>query len=219
MKTLSKQTKEEAISMFRNRKVLSIKDLSGMIKKSNRTIYRYLAQWKTYTSYNFNGKYYTLQDIPVFDENGLWVYNDIRFSMHGNLTSTIQYLIDNSSIGLTLNQLQEILGSSIYSVLPKMAVDKLIFREKLSGVYVYFSINQELRTRQFDLLDKKRFEITPAISCETAIKILVCRIQYPQLDFDTFVRKLHKQGVKSDATQIEAFFEFHGLEKKTKVSP
>jgi hypothetical protein len=87
MKTLSQQTKELSLSMFLDRKVLSIKDLSGIIRKSNRTIYRYLEQWKTYTSYNFNGSYYTLQDTPVFDKNGLWIYNDIRFSKHGNLKS------------------------------------------------------------------------------------------------------------------------------------
>ncbi len=218
MKTLLQQTKEEAISVFRSRKTLSLKDLSGIVKKSNGTIYRYLKQWKTYTSYNFNGSYYTLPDTPIFDENGLWVYNDIRFSRNGNLKATIQYLIDNSSAGMTLNQLEEVLGNSIYSVLPKMVVAKLISREKHSAVYVYFSINQELREPQTERLIKKRFSLIPAISCETAIKILVFRIQYPNLDFNKFVRKLHKQGVKSDASQIQAFFEFHGVEKKTKVS-
>ncbi len=219
MKTLLQQTKEEAISVFRSRKTLSLKDLSGIVKKSNGTIYRYLKQWKTYTSYNFNGSYYTLPDTPIFDENGLWVYNDIRFSRNGNLKATIQYLIDNSSAGMTLNQLEEVLGNSIYSVLPKMVVAKLISREKHSAVYVYFSINQELREPQTERLIKKRFSLIPAISCETAIKILVFRIQYPKLDFNKFVSKLHKQGVKSDASQIQAFFEFHGIEKKTKVSP
>ena len=218
MKSIRRQTKEEAISVFRNRKILSVKDLTRIVKKSNCTIHRYLKQWNTYTSYNFNGSYYTLPDIPVFDENGLWVYNGIRFSMHGNLKSTIQYLVDHSSTGMTLNQLQETLGCSIYSVLPKMAAEKLIFREKHGGVYVYFSVNQELRSRQFELLIKKQYEITPAISCETAIKILVCRIQYPNLDFNKFVGKLRKQGVESDAAQIQYFFEFHGIEKKTKVS-
>ena len=218
MNALTRQTKEQAISIFHSRKVLSIKDLSGIIKKSNRTIYRYLEQWKTYTSYNFNGSYYTLPDIPIFDENGLWVYNNIRFSKHGNLKSTIQHLVDNSSIGMTLNQLQDILGCSFYSVLPKMATDKLIFREKHNGVYMYFSLNKELRKVQLEKLTKSRFELTPAISCETAIKILVLRIQYPNLDFNKFVSKLHKQGIQSDASQIQAFFEFHGIEKKTKVS-
>jgi hypothetical protein len=219
MKTLPQQTKELSLSMFLNRKVLSIKDLSGIIRKSNRTIYRYLEQWKTYTSYNFNGSYYTLQDIPVFDKNGLWIYNDIRFSKHGNLKSTIQSLVDNSSTGLTLSQLQELLGCSLYSVLPKMAADKLLFREKHNGVYVYFSAEQEFQEMQYEQLIKRQFVITPAISYETAIKILVLRIQYPKLDFDKFVRKLHKHGVKSDTSQIQVFFEFHGIEKKTKASP
>ena len=219
MKTLSQQKKEQVFSAFRTRKVLSIKDLSGIIKKSNRTIYRYLQQWKTYTSYNFNGSYYTLQNIPIFDENGLWIYNDIRFSQHGNLKSTIQYLVDNSSTGMTLNQLQDTLGCSLHSVLPKMTAHNSLFREKHSGVYMYFSINQELRKKQFEQLNKKQFEIIPAISCETAIKILVFRIQYPNLNFDKFVRKLHKHGINSDASQIQIFFEFHGLKKKTKASP
>ena len=219
MKALLQQIKEQAISLFRNKKVLSIKELSGILKKSNRTIYRYLEQWKTYTSYNFNGSYYTLQNIPIFDKNGLWIYNDIRFSQHGNLKSTIQYLVDNSSTGMTLNQLQDTLGCSLYSVLPKMTANNSLFREKHSGVYVYFSINQELRKIQFEQLNKKHFEIIPVISCETAIKILVFRIQYPNLDFDKFVAKLHKHGIKSDASQILTFFEFHGLKKKRRFRP
>ena len=219
MKTLLQQTKEEAISVFHSRKTLSIKDISQIVKKSNSTIYRYLEQWKTYTSYNCNGSYYTLRDIPIFDENGLWVYNDIRFSRHGNLKTTIQYLVDTSSAGITLKQLEQVLGCSIYSVLPKMVEAKLISREKHSGVYVYFSANQEFREPQTEELIKRRFELTPAISCETAIKILVFRIQHPNLKFNKFVRKLHQEGVKSDASQIQAFLEFHGIEKKTKVSP
>jgi predicted transcriptional regulator len=217
MKLISQQTKEQAVSVFRNHKVLSIKDLSGIIKKSNRTIYRYLEQWKTYSSYNYNGSYYTLQEIPIFDENGLWIYKDIRFSRHGNLKSTIQYLVDNSSSGMSLNQLQEVLGCSFYSVLPKMAADKLISREKHSGIYMYFSMNLELRDMQRERLFKRRFELTPAISCETAIKILIFRIKYPKLDFNKFISKLHKHGINSDASQIQAFFEFHGIEKKTKA--
>lgn len=219
MKTLAQQTKEDTISIFYNRKILSISDLRLLVGKSNRTIYRYLEQWKTYTSYNFNGSYYTLQDIPIFDQDGLWVYNDIRFSRHGNLKNTIQYLVDNSSAGMTLHELEQVLGCSIYSILPKMVVAKLIAREKHSGVYVYFSANQEFGEPQRKQLIKRRFELTPAISCEAAIKILVFRIKYPNLDFDKFVRKLHQQGVKQEASQIRTFFEFHGIEKKTKVSP
>ena len=214
MKTLAQQTKEQAISLFHNRKALSIKDLSGIIKKSNRTIFRYLEQWKTYTSYNFNGSYYTLQYIPTFDKNGLWTYNNIRFSQHGNLKSTIQNLVDNSSTGLTLSQLQDILACSLCSILPKMVTDSMLSRAKHSGVYVYFSINQKLRDSQFKQLIKRQFKLTPAISSETAIKILVFKIQYPDLDFNKFIAKLHKQGINSNASQIQAFFEFHGIKKK-----
>lgn len=219
MKALPQLVRDQTLSEFRSKKVLLIKDLGQLMKASKPTISRYIKKWKTYSSYNFNGSYYTLPDIPEFDQNGLWIYKGIRFSSHGNLPQTVKYLVESSSCGMSMSQLRLILDCALHSLLPKMVAGRLLFREKHDGVYVYFAKEPGLRNTQIQHLAKMQFRQTSAISCETAIKILVSRIQYPKLDFDKFVNKLQEYGVKQDASQLSAFFEFYGIEKKTPDSP
>jgi len=45
----------------------------------------------------FNNSESSQQDIPVFDNNGLWFYQGIGFSQKRDLTNTIRHLIDNST--------------------------------------------------------------------------------------------------------------------------
>jgi hypothetical protein len=210
------QTITRTHNLFSIHKVLLIKDLTRSMQVSARTVYRYLKEWNTCTSYNFNGSYYTLQNIAEFDQNGLWVYKNIRFSKYGNLTTTIEKLVENSTSGLTMQQLNTLLDCALHSILPKMAHNNLLFRQKHNGVYVYFAINPEMRNTQITQLSQAQLQTTPAISCETAIKILVLRIQHPDMELGKFVKKLHQFGVKHDEDQLQMFFEFHGIEKKTK---
>ena len=60
-------------------KIFMLNELVSLLGCSSRTAQVKLKLWKTYTSYNKNGKYYTLPEIPCFDVNGLWRYKDIAF--------------------------------------------------------------------------------------------------------------------------------------------
>ncbi len=70
---------EDVLKIFRKEKVMTIKQFVDLLHCCERTVQRRLRQWRTYTSYNYNGRYYTLPDIPKFDENGLWGYRRIFF--------------------------------------------------------------------------------------------------------------------------------------------
>ena len=74
----------KAIKIFKKKKVLMIEELSGLLDSSLITARRRLKQWKTYTSYNHNGRYYVLPGVVKFDTHGLWRHQDILFSQHGN---------------------------------------------------------------------------------------------------------------------------------------
>jgi len=60
---------------------------------------RRLKDWKVYTSCNHNAGYHVLTSVPSFDEHGIWRYNGIFFSRHGNITQTIIKLVNDSSTG------------------------------------------------------------------------------------------------------------------------
>jgi hypothetical protein len=91
-------------------KMFSIDTLIKALGCSHRTAQRKLASLNVCTSYNFNGKYYTLSRIPKFDDNGLWEFNGVRFSKYGNLKRTVIRLVNDSAFGFQYGDLCELLG-------------------------------------------------------------------------------------------------------------
>ena len=76
---------------------VKIATLSEVQKKLNanitKTVHRYLKKLDFFTSYSHKGKYYSHKRYANFDENGLWSYTKIHFSIHGKRTDTIVNLI------------------------------------------------------------------------------------------------------------------------------
>jgi hypothetical protein len=73
-----------ALDYFSQQKIITLEQLIGLLECSAITARRRLKQWQTYTSINKNGRYYTLPQIPEFDQSGLWRYQTVLFSKHGN---------------------------------------------------------------------------------------------------------------------------------------
>jgi DeoR/GlpR family transcriptional regulator of sugar metabolism len=66
-----------ALERFQRQKIITIDQLVELLTCSVITVRRRLKKWQTYTSINQNGRYYTLPQIPVFDDNGLWRYRSV----------------------------------------------------------------------------------------------------------------------------------------------
>ena len=94
-------TQEEGLKFLRSKKVVTLAELALHLHCSSRTVQRRLANWQAINSYNRNGAYYTLPDIPKFDAHGLWRYRQAFFSRSGNLPETFVQLAANSQAGLT----------------------------------------------------------------------------------------------------------------------
>jgi hypothetical protein len=85
------------IQKFKNKKVVTIVVLAAWLSCSIATARRRLKAWRAYTSYNHNGRFYTLPEIADFDDNGLWRHQGVFFSKHGNLKRTLAYLVIHSA--------------------------------------------------------------------------------------------------------------------------
>ena len=113
---------------------------------------------KSYTSINKNGRYYTLPQIPVFDENGLWKYKTVLFSKHGNLKQTIAALITESEKGLCAVEIAKFVdlvpNSSFLSRFKSVSGVK---REKHQGRFIYLSDHPEIYSRQMQTRAPKHF--------------------------------------------------------------
>ena len=75
----SKNQDSFAFAFFRKKKVVTIQELINVLKKSIATVRRRLKKWKAFTSYNQNGRYYALPEIPKFNSFGLWKYRKVLF--------------------------------------------------------------------------------------------------------------------------------------------
>ena len=112
------------------------------------TVYRRLRSLSYLSSYSHRGKFYTLPDIPEFNDMGIWSYQGVYFSRYGNLVRTIRWLVDASHMGYSSSDLQAIVHVEVKHTLVELVRAKQIHREKVSGVYVYFSAEAGVRRAQ-----------------------------------------------------------------------
>lgn len=204
------------LQRFRRQKIITIEQLVRLLKCSVITVRRRLKKWKTYTSINKNGRYYTLPKIPVFDDNGLWKYQTVLFSKHGNLKQTIVELIKDSETGLSAVEIAGIVdfapNSSFLSQIKNVPG---VRREKYQGRFIYLSDSPDIYNRQ-----KQRW----ILSCQEgidfptdseAIVILVQLIKHPDIGIDQLSDKVSRQGKRVHPDAVRRFLEFHDLLKKT----
>lgn len=206
---------KKVIQTFARKKILTIEELVQLLQCAAITVRRRLKQWSAFTSINQNGRYYTLPQIPVFDENGLWRYQSVLFSNHGNLRQTIIELIRKSSAGMSAAELAPLLDLAPSSYLfTQLSKTTGIKREKYQGRFVYFADSSKRYRQQRQSRTLHRLEVDQPTDAE-AVSILVEFIKHPGIDMDQLSRKVKKQGKNVAPTVIEHFLQSHDLLKKT----
>jgi len=216
MAKISKRCIDQVVKKFRTQKVMTVTEIETILNCSAITVRRYLNQWGAITSYNFNGRYYVLPDIPEFDEHGLWQYESIRFSQHGNLKKTIVCMVENSSGGLEASAIFNLLGLNSYFLLSHLVKGSLLQRKKIAGVFVYFSVTKKKINRQFHNRQEMDYEDVVDLPPDAvAVAILVERIKCPKMDWKLLNRRLQNHGITVSRKTIENFFAYHGILKKT----
>jgi hypothetical protein len=206
---------KDVLKTFRQKKVITIEQLVGLLHSSVITARRRLKEWKTYTSFNNNGRYYTLPDIPDFDSNGIWKYQKVLFSKYGNLKQTIIQLVAQSGAGLSAKEMANIVelpsNSSFFSQLHNFAGIK---RERHGGRYIYFSDTPFLYEKQKEAFTLYREGEYILPSDAEAVVILVQLIKHPDLSIEELSDRLAQEGKKIESSVIKSFLEAHDLLKK-----
>lgn len=204
----------DVFKRFQGKKVLTIEQIVELLKSSVITARRHLKKWRAYTSFNHNGRYYTLPDIPQFDQNGIWEYQTILFSKYGNLKQTIIQLISQSDKGLSAKEIAQIVkipsNSSVVSELQKVPGTR---REKHQGRFVYFSGEHATYEKQKGVLYRPEKVKLP--SDAEAVQILVLYIKHPDIGINELSKIASQQGNVIDPAVIRNFLEYHDLLKKT----
>lgn len=206
---------KDILKLFYEEKVLTKDQLQKMAGCSTMTAWRILNEHGYITSYNFNAKYYTLHDIPIFDEYGLWSYRKIHFSKYGSLTETIIVLILNSTSGLAGDELRKLLNINVAPILIKLFHQDKIYREKVMGRFIYLHSDKQCSQ---DQLSRRRDETQTMIvnlpEPEKIIAVLVELIQRIELGPQEVARRLSRKEIKITITEIKSIFNYYELHKK-----
>lgn len=211
-----KDTASFALNSFKSKKIMDIDTLAKLLERSIPTVRRRLQQWGTHTSYNFNGRYYTLPDIPKFDENGIWKYKEVLFSKHGNLRQAVIHLVKHSLAGVTTKESEEVLQVSMGAFMPSFRNIPQLCRVKVAGEFVYFSSEKPIFNKQKkNRLTNIKKTISNLPTDAEAVIVLVEWIKYPKLNIEELAARLTRKGHLIKAEIIGNLFQRHGLLKKT----
>ncbi len=112
------------------------------------TVIRRLKELSYISSYSHRGKYYTLDKVAKFSDEGLWCYNSVYFSKFNTLINTCRHFVNNSESGFTVKELQTKLHVEVKLALITLCKKNKLHREKYGGEYVYFNKSFPRRKQQ-----------------------------------------------------------------------
>jgi hypothetical protein len=214
MKIRNSALDQQAIRSFASKKVLTVTDLSEILSCSLITVRRRLKSWDACTSYNKNGRYYTLPFIPEFNKNGIWSYRDIYFSRYGTLKNTVIALAAKSKKGLNHAELQEIIGLNPKCFMARFKELPGIKKERYKNYIIYFSSDPEA----YEAQKRNRFPPEPSAAKlppdAQAIIILVELIHHPAMSIDELAVQLQHKGHAIEAGAVAELFRHYRIDKK-----
>lgn len=197
---------------------MDIETLQSVCKgRSKRSLFRDLSSIGYLSSYSHAGKFYTLIDIPNFDEYGLWDYNKVFFSKYGTLKSTISTIVDNSIAGFSYKELKGLLQVRVQNTLNDLVKKNIISRKLIGEVFLYISANKKVSASQISKRHEQtdslhRFQPTDPL---TTIEILLELLRSDDWQSKKISERLQARGISVTAVQVERIFSRYNIKKKS----
>jgi hypothetical protein len=211
---------DNLIAAFFEKKILTKNELLDISQCSNMTLFRRLSEHGYFTSYNLNSRYYTIPEVARFDKNGLWRYDHVRFSKFGTLKATIHHFVDHSEMGYSVNELNQLLGVRVSSLLLPLTNQGVITREYFNGWY-YFATAPVQREQQ---LQKRRVKSAPSqtatiilpqeLDDKSQIEALVGLVKNPEFEPKDVRSYLKTRGIIVSLAAVKELFDYYDLSKK-----
>jgi len=206
------------LELLKTKPVVEFQDiLAALDGASSSTAFRYLQQVPYRSSYNYNGRYYTLHEPSRYDRFGLLHHEDIYFSRDGTLKPTVRRLIQESEAGVTQRELQELLRVRVQIFLQVLLKEREVERERLEGLYHYLHAEPEIRMAQL----QRRIERIAAakeskveIDDTVVIRVLLVLIRHPGSKPDDAARYLRGYSPPIVLRQVDAVFTRYAIGEK-----
>ena len=203
--------------IIRKYKIQSFVTILSKMDCSSITLRRDIKAIGGTTSYTHRGKYITLADIPVFNENGIWFYKKVGFTKFKNSLDLIVSII-NTKEGITKENIEEILKIKISKQIQILLKQNRLHRVKLGAKYFYLS--EELaknKKRQMQLLpiyieeyyDKK-------VNITDLVAVLKVVLSEHKIDTDNLKKLVEKYSLQVPIKKIEKLLLRYDLSSKKK---
>lgn len=208
-------------NLFRRTPIVQLDALCRALKtRSHMSVFRRMKPLGYLTSYTHRSRFYTLRDIPRFDEFGLWFYGNVGFCQSGTVKAAVKELVDKSEAGRTQQELQNIVRVRVQNALLDHARAGRVGRKAIGQRnWLYLSHTASRAARQWGSrqAQKKRAAVlvgplTAAMTIEVLVEVL--QSSHVLVTPEQVVRRLHHQGVSVPLEHVQWVFERYGLGKK-----
>jgi len=211
-------------SLFRRTVVADMDELFRTLKTQSRmSVFRRLREVGYRSSYTHAGRYYTLLDIPRFDERGLWFHQDVGFSCFGTLKATLIALVDTEPIGFTHEELEGLLHLRVHNTLLDLVREGRVGRDSVEGTYLYISASSERGVEQKQRRGgARRGRRGPApLATTTVIEVLVEALRAGRMRVSAALvaRRLQSRGLDVTVEQVAEVLKQYGVESGKKTVP
>lgn len=217
-------TQAQVVEQLRSQRIAAWTQLARRLRCSTKTVQRALAKVGYFNSINHNAGFVTLQSVPRFDRHGLWTYNTVHFSKHGNLLQTLQRLVEQASDGSTMQELERLVGTRVHNHVSRLVREGKLDRFFLGRQVVYVAADARQQEAQRQV--RRQAEVPPApardqtgvpagLDAVRVIRVLVWLLEKPEASVASVARGLQARGVCVRAEHVRQILDFYGL-KKTK---
>ena len=215
----ARESKRALRRLFARKVVADLDTLRKTLKTSTRmSVYRRLRETGYLSSYTHGGRYYTLEDIPDFDEYGLWCFRRIGFSRFGTLRTTLVELVNEAEVGMKQGELRGLLRVKVQDPLLSLVRSGQIGREHMEGAFLYLSADVEKAEEQ---LSKRMAQTERAkrVPQATVIQVLVQAIHAGGVMVGPreVAARLNAQSIRVTVEQVQKVLAQYGLDEVKKT--
>ena len=210
-------------NLFRRTPIVELKALYRALKTRSRTsVFRRLTLMGYLTSYTHACRYYTLSEVPRFDEFGLWHYGGVGFCRAGTLKAAVAELVEKSEAGRTHRELQDLLRVRVHDEPLDHVRARRLGRKRLDNKkWLYLSAKASRAAKQWARRQahrKRAVELLGPLTTATTLEVLIEVLRSGKVRIsvtpEQVVRQLHERNILVSLQHVQWVFEQYGLRKK-----
>lgn len=209
------QAKNALRKLFRRTPVVELDALFETLEtRSRMSVFRRMKEAGYLSSYTHSGRFYTLREVPQFDAAGLWRHRDVGFSRAGTLKATVAEAVEQSPVGRTHAELQEILRVRVFNTLLELVRAEKVRREALaSRGALYVSAD---KTRASEQLQRRLKAGSTMTASTLVIEVLLELLHGAAVEARPVevAQRLSARGLSIPVEQVREVFERYGLGEK-----